>query len=887
MHFFAKSCIHRASVPTEVNATASHLQRGPKLEKSRAVDTATGTPHGVSQTKNSAFAMLLLVSSGLCAVYETMPQSALAETTTGVKLYHIPAQALSTALTTFGQQAHRQVSVDPKILSGHQSTALNGNFTEQEALARLLAGSGLAGRVSGNVVSVSTTSSITLGPVRVGGRVVHQDPAGPGVGYFAENTMAGTKTNTPITEIPNSIYVITKQQMVDQQPQNVMQALRYTPGVYAEALGTAQNGRADNQNNAGGGFLQRGFSSMQFVDGLQTNSLSAGETAFLERIEAVNGPASVMYGQTSPGGIIGMSLKKPTESPLHEASVGFGNWGRYEATIDISDKITKSGNVRYRVVAIGDTQGTQTKYVDYHRVGILPSITWDIDKKTALTLLGSYLYTPGNGTYRAGYPAHGTLLAGVSGRINRKTFLGEPNWNETGDKSAMFEYLFKHTFNKYISFDQTFRWENSNQLNRNLSLSGNIDASDVDRTPLQQNTHSNTIGMDARFTGKFYTGPVSHHWIVGFDFRKYDVTLGYQYDYTSSEYPINIYNPIYGNYTPCFGYSNGCKDFGGSSTFSRFQEGVYFQDQINYKGLSLLLGGRNDWVSNTNYVQTINGLNAAKGTVIKNTQHPYSDQTAFTWRAGLIYNFKFGLSPYFSYSTSFNPQTGFDAHGNTFSPMKGKQYEAGIKYQIPKTDVLLTASAFHIVENHYLTTDLNNINYSADAGKVKSKGFEVSAHANITRDLHAIASYSYIDARYSSSNTTGALYNPEGYVKSTGEAISQQGKYVQNIPRNMASIFLDYTPPLNILHGFGVNGGIRYVGFTYSDAVNSYKVPEYLLFDIGAHYDFGAIMPSLKGLHAQLAISNLTDKYYVTSCSTNSCYLGEGRSVYGNINYSW
>ncbi|MFH7813301.1 secretin and TonB N-terminal domain-containing protein [Acetobacter lovaniensis] len=111
-------------------------------------------------------------------------------------------------MTTFGQQAHRQVSADPKILNGHQSAALNGNFTEQEALARLLTGSGLTGRVSGNVVSVSPSSNITLGPVRVGGTASHQDPTGPGVGYVAENTMSATKTDTPITQIGEGVEAI-------------------------------------------------------------------------------------------------------------------------------------------------------------------------------------------------------------------------------------------------------------------------------------------------------------------------------------------------------------------------------------------------------------------------------------------------------------------------------------------------------------------------------------------------------------------------------------------------------------------------------------------------------------------------------------------------------
>ncbi|WP_249208900.1 TonB-dependent receptor plug domain-containing protein [Acetobacter okinawensis] len=163
------------------------------------------------------------------------------------------------------------------------------------------------------IVPASKATNITLGPVRVGGTLVHQDPTGSGVGYVATTTMSGTKTDTPITEIPNSIYVVTKQLMQDQQPQDVAEALRYTPGVYSEVNGNYANGSGASGTNSG--IEQRGFSTSSFVDGLRLNSASAGETAFIERIEAVNGPASVMYGQTNPGGLIGISLKKP-RTPL-------------------------------------------------------------------------------------------------------------------------------------------------------------------------------------------------------------------------------------------------------------------------------------------------------------------------------------------------------------------------------------------------------------------------------------------------------------------------------------------------------------------------------------------------------------------------------------------
>lgn len=211
--------------------------------------------------------------------------------------------------------------------------------------------------------------------------------------------------------------------------------------------------------------------------------------------------------------------------------------------------------------------------------------------------------------------------------------------------------------------------------------------------------------------------------------------------------------------------------------------------------------------------------------------------------------------------------------------------EAGLKYKVPGKDILITAAAYHIEENHYLISDLVH-GGSEDAGRVKSQGFEVSANANITKDLRLIASYSFNDIRYASSNLTNTKYNPYTASASGGD-ISEKGKPVEQTPRNMFSIFADYSIPAKILNGLGVNWGMRYVGYTYGDEVSSYKVPAYILFDVGAHYDFGKTTPMLKGLTAQLSMSNLTNKYYEASCYRATCSLGEGRKVYGNLTYRW
>jgi len=803
--------------------------------------------------------------------------------------FNIPAQKLGDALASFGAQSGWQVSVRADVIRNATSPGVNGSLTPADALSRLLAGTGFTYRLSGGhtVTLVPASANITLGPVRVGGTFVHQDPTGPGVGYFAENTMAGTKTNTPITEIPNSVHVITKQQMIDQQPQTLAQALRYMPGVYAEFLGTQDDGNANGSENS---IRQRGFGSSIFVDGLMSSSSIAGEPTFLERVEVVNGPASVMYGQTTPGGMIGMSLKKPTEAPLHQVSVGFGNWGRYQANFDFSDKITKSGNVRFRIAGLGVTQGTQTEYVKYKKISVLPSLTWDIDKNTSWTLVGMYDYTPNRGT-ASQYPIRGTLITSPTiPRISRKTYLGLPNWNDNDIKGGMLESLFQHKFNKYVTFSQTFRWNKESIDNRTSYFGSSSSVNTAYVVPWWIKGTQNRIQFDARFSGIIKTGPLQHTWVVGSDFRDYDYTSSTNFDRNDqSSTTVNIYNPQ-PNYTPCYSLpsSTSCKNTLTSGKYNLFQEGVYFQDQIKWKRLSIVLGGRQDWVNRTATSYSWADNNATHKLTYKDTSTNPQPQSAFTWRAGILYNFDFGLTPYFSYSTSFVPQVSTDYLGRPFAPLSGKQMEVGLKYKVPNKDILITAAAYDITENHYLITDPVYTNYQTDAGTVRSRGFEVSANANVTKNLRVVASYSYTDTRFGKSNLTNSVYCPSlGKACSPTVMRAEAGQSVPYVPRNMFSVFADYTIPKNIVKGLGVNWGMRYIGYTYGNYVESFKVPSYILFDIGAHYDFGEQFPSLKGLHAQLAISNLTNKYYVTSCYQGSCNLGQGRRVYGNLTYNW
>ncbi|MFT9221689.1 TonB-dependent receptor plug domain-containing protein [Gluconobacter oxydans] len=261
--------------------------------------------------------------------------------------FDISAGSLSDALVVFSAQSRLQITSQAPALAGHRTNGLHGSFTAHEALARLLQGSGLSWRSVGSsavqIVPATRSAAITLGPVRVGGTAARmsnpQAPYGPGEGFFVSHSTAATKTDTAIVDIPQSVYVIGRQQMDDLQPLNVDEVLRYMPGI-TDPMGGSGIPSINSHD-----IYQRGFQTDTFVDGLMTGvAPSTVEPFMLDRIEAMSGPASVMYGQAAPGGIINEDLKRPTEQAQHQFNVGFGSYGRYEGQFDSSGPLTKDGS---------------------------------------------------------------------------------------------------------------------------------------------------------------------------------------------------------------------------------------------------------------------------------------------------------------------------------------------------------------------------------------------------------------------------------------------------------------------------------------------------------------------------------------------------------------
>ncbi|BCQ32810.1 hypothetical protein ERHA53_01530 [Erwinia rhapontici] len=242
------------------------------------------------------------------------------------------------------------------------------------------------------------------------------------------------------------------------------------------------------------------------------------------------------------------------------------------------------------------------------------------------------------------------------------------------------------------------------------------------------------------------------------------------------------------------------------------------------------------------------------------------DKDAWTGRAGLTWLVGNGLAPYISYAESFTPNSGTDSSNNTFTPSKAHQVEAGIKYQ-PDADLLMTLAAFEITKTNVLTNELVNglaTGYQTASGEVRSRGIEWETQAQLTQNLHALASYSYTDTEIIKSND------------------GVQGNKQANVPKHMASVWLSYGFTQGVLNGLTLNSGARYVGSMYGDNENTVAVKNFALVDAGAAYKVN------QHLTFGMNVQNLLNHQYVGTCDgTTSCYPGQERTLIGSVKYNF
>ncbi|KTT14938.1 MULTISPECIES: TonB-dependent siderophore receptor [Pseudomonas] len=770
--------------------------------------------------------------------------------------YAIAPGPLDEVLNQFARQAGITLSSTPALTQGLQSKGLHGQYSAEQALGVLLAGSGLTAANQGNrtfiVQAQPAEAALALPDTDIRGFTLG-NALGSMEGYNATHSQVATKSSLALVETSQSVSVVTRQQIDDQGSQTVAQAMRYTPGVMTNPYGATH--RYDY-------VAMRGFNDGSvdniYVDGLKsmgdngTYSTMQVDPYFLERIDVLKGPSSVLYGRSSPGGLVALTTKKPVFTAFHQVQASVGTQGQRGLGFDTSGPLDADERIAYRLTGLADASDTQFDHNKEERYAIAPSLSIDFSEDTSLTLQ-AYLQHDPNGGYHGGNPADGMLSKRNGVRLSDHFFEGEPGIDNYERTQQSFSYQFEHRFNDVFTARQNFRYQDSDVSMDQVYSAGWADADSavLNRAYTGGDERLHSYIIDNMVQAEFFTGIAKHTLLLGTDYQRRKADVSWRYGTVD---PLDAANPQYGN---------GNLQVLGENRYQRRlqQTGVYLQDLVELDQWRFSLGLRQDWVK----VSEDN----------RDTDTRVSDKRSnFTTRAGVLYLFENGLAPYVSYSESFNPNTVSDQDGKPLAPTEGTQWEAGIKYQPPGSDNLYTASLFRI-EQENLASKQPDEDFYRPVGQVRSQGLELEAHVQVTDNLKLLGGYTYTDIEYSKSMPS---------LVSSG--LDNKGNSPTQAPEQMVSLWADYNFRQGALDGLKLGGGVRYVGHSWADAENSRKVPSYTLVDASLGYDLGKL--GLKGLDVRLNANNLTNQRYITSCaSLNYCYMGEERNVSATVSYQF
>ncbi|WP_375475219.1 TonB-dependent siderophore receptor [uncultured Nostoc sp.] len=648
-------------------------------------------------------------------------------------------------------------------------------------------------------------------------------------GYNASDASTATKTDTPLRDIPGSIQVIPQEVIRDQGAISVREAVRNVSGVtYASSSG-----------NRGEGFTVRGFSAEPFLNGFRGEGFSRTqeESANIDHIEILKGPASILYGRVDPSGIINRVTKKPLFDPFYELNFTAGSYSFYRPTLDFAGPLNDEKTLAYRLNIAYEDAGSFRDRVQTERFLFAPSFTYRLSENTTLNLDVSYL--------RDARPIDRGLVVLSDNKVPNIPLgrdLGDPTRQEKFTQTLAALYL-DHRFNPNLSLRSLFRYTASTESGPGATLQIFGDTED-DRTFELGNSigdqYYETYSWQNDLTAKVKTGSIQHTVLLGLEltrqksfFSARDRSAGF----------IDVFNP---NYNFTFGEFDPLRT--GNDVTETF--GIYLQDQITLlNNLKLLVGGRFDTY---HFESTTNDV-----------ANPPDNADAFTPRVGIVYQPIQEVSLYTSYSQSFTPNSGRSISNQPFDPQKGTGYEVGVKTELLNSRLSSTLAYYNTTLKNVLIDDLDNPGYSLQVGEQRSRGIEFDIAGEILPGWKLIASYANTDAKVTEDN------------------ILQVGNRLNNVPRNSGSLWTTYTLQTGSLKGLGFGFGAFFVGERAGDLANSFVVPGYTRLDAALYYQ-------KDNFRIGLNFKNLSDiRYFEGSQGRTQVIPGAPFIVQGTISYSF
>lgn len=666
------------------------------------------------------------------------------------------------------------------------------------------------------------------------------------------STFGATKSNIPILETARSVSIVPASEFIQRGAMTLDDTVGYTAGALGETFGYSTRGDFPKV---------RGLEVPEYLDNIQVlfgfYNNSRSDIYTLEQVELLKGPASVLYGQGSPGGIFNTVSKRAGRGKLDsELVVEMGSHDRYQLSADVGADLSGNGDWTARLVAVWRDADTQIDFIEDDATVLMPSLTYDKDG-TLITLLV-------NKTDRQSDTAHQFLpltvsgcadsavkisadavCAGTSGRkVDPSTHVGDPDFNRYDTESLSTTLFLEQRLNDVFRLEATARHRDNEADYRQVWVTfmgaGNPrttpDGTAIARSWYDAPASSKQIASDIRLRGVFTTGAFEHELLIGAHYQ--DVETALRSSFISVPSTFNLYDPVYdGAERPTAAQFSANRGSSGTTTETL---GLYINDQISWQNWVATAGVRFDQLESDN--------GAAD-----------QDDDATSYSVGLLYKSAIGLNPYISYAESFQTVIGNDDIRNSpLDPQRGEQVEVGVKYQ-PTAHHYITLAYFDIEQSNLPNpAGLPNAN-SQQEGVATVEGVELSVKTLLTETL-------LLDLAMSNIETEDA----------NGFAFS-------SIPDFQASTWLTWRPQA-VLPGYRFGVGVRHVGGNESnDAASGVKVETdgYTVFDGMVSKQFGPV-------NASLNIRNAGDEEYYTTClARGDCFPAEGRTVMARAVYTF
>jgi len=719
----------------------------------------------------TALGLAVALACGTLAV----PLHASAATQAQAYRFEIPAQPLDSALAAFSAVTRLQVLVPGEFTQGLRSPGVSGSYPQAQALARLLEGTGLSATyIDADSVTLerrgsADDASLQLGAIKIDSRQLGTTTEG--THSYTTSALTIGKGEQKLKDIPQSVSVVTRQRLDDQNMNSLQDAMRQVTGATIKSYNTGSN-----LNDV----YIRGFLVDQVqVDGVsqrtgQGDMATSFDLAMFDRVEVLRGPSGLYQGAGEPGGTINLVRKRALGQFGLSGELSAGSWDRYHSTVDITGPLNDEGTLRGRLVTAYENNQSFVDHAQNERPMVYGRLEYDVTPATTLSLGGTYQRN--NSTPAFGLPAYasGKLLD-----VSRSTFV-DAKWNELDER--LWESFFEvdHTLDNGGQFKTSLTYRDAETPTRNFTWTDDAVAEgtgDSFALAYSYYTHIKSVGLDS-----FVTLPVeafgrSHEFTVGAEYQHLDK----DFTYGGGDYfPINVFDP------GSIDIPKQDYDMPNGNWSKSNQYGAYTRAKVSATDwLDVIAGGRLTWFDSEarNANPFFNQFNSSE-TNINHKFIPYG---------ALVAKLTPELSAYASYTSIFKPQTEVDRDGVPIDPRKGKQYELGLKRELFDGRLNGSVAVFRIYDENRAQL-VGQTTYNEAQGKVRSQGWETELSGNLTDNWSISTGYAFTMLK-SMSN--------EDY----------QG--ITITPKHNFNLWTRYEFNDGPLQGVSVGGGVRVVSETY------------------------------------------------------------------------